>query len=63
VDTIKILRGKHITILLSGVNPEIKEELKKHHLSDLIQDAFVFDNFKAATQKACEILECPAPQN
>lgn len=62
-DTIKILRGKNITILLSGVNPEIKEEFKKHHLVDLISEAFVFDDFRAATEKACEILKCPPPRN
>jgi sulfate permease, SulP family len=62
-DAIKILRGKNITILLSGVNPEIKEAFKKHHLSDLIQDAFVFDNFRDATEKACELLDCPPPHN
>ncbi len=58
-DTIKILRGKNIIILLSGVNPDIKEELKKQHLTDLIPETFVFDYFKDATQKAYEILECP----
>jgi SulP family sulfate permease len=62
-DTIKILRGKNITILLSGVNPEIKEEFNKHHLIDLIQDAFVFDNFRDATEKACELLDCKPSRN
>ncbi len=60
-DTIKILIGKNITILLSGVNQEVKEELRKYQLNNLISEDLIFDNFKNATHKACEILECPAP--
>jgi SulP family sulfate permease len=62
-ETIKILRSKDITILLSGVNPEIKEEFRKYLLTNLIEEDLIFDNFSNATQKACEILECPAPNS
>lgn len=60
-DAIQILRSKHIAVILSGVNPEIKEEIKKHQLNNLIQEDLIFDNFSSATQKACEMLDCPAP--
>lgn len=60
-DTIKILNNKNIIILLSGVNPEIQEEFKKFKLTDVIQEEFIFDDFRHATIKACEILECAPP--
>lgn len=60
-DTINILRRKNITIILSGVNPEIKEEFEKYHLTDSIKDELIFDRFSKAIDKACELLGCPAP--
>lgn len=60
-ETINILRKKNITIILSGVNPTIKEEFKKSHLTDSIQDDLIFDSFSKAIDKACELLDCPAP--
>ncbi|PWD97930.1 SulP family inorganic anion transporter [Marinilabilia rubra] len=57
-DALKILRNRKITILLSGVNPEIKKEIKKHQLAGLIPEDLIFDNFGRATEKACEILGC-----
>lgn len=54
-DTIKMLRDKRITVLLSGVNAEIKTEIEKSQLVDLIPDEYIFDNFKHASQKANEI--------
>jgi len=56
-DAIKILRNKNIVIILSGVNHEIKEEFRKSKLFDLIKEELIFDNFAAATNKACEILK------
>lgn len=61
-DTIKILRSKNITIILSGVNPDIREEFRKSKLIDLIHEDLIFDNFSDATNKACEILGCPVPK-
>ncbi len=60
-DAVKILRNKNITILLSGVNSEIKEELIKYHLNKLIPVDLIFDNFKIATKKACEIIAHTEP--
>lgn len=58
-DTIKILKHKNVIILLSGVNSEIKDELKRSKLTNLIQEDLIFDNFNNATQKALEILNTP----
>jgi hypothetical protein len=60
-DTLGILRNKNITVILSGVNPEIKLEIKKYKLTNLVSENLIFDNFSNATQKAYEIIECPAP--
>ena len=54
-DAIKILSSKHITVLLSGVNKDIKEELFKYQLTKIIPADLIFDNFANATQKAIEI--------
>lgn len=54
-DTIKMLTDKRITVLLSGVHAEIKAEIEKSELIDLIPDEYIFDNFKHASQKANEI--------
>ena len=53
-DAIKILRNKNIMIMLSGVHPEIKEEMKKYGLLNLVSDDFIFDNFSDAILKANE---------
>jgi len=55
-DTIKILRNKKITILLSGVNNEIKSDLKKYKLTELISEDMIFDKFDLAIQKAKTVL-------
>ena len=59
-DTLKILKDKKISILLSGVNPEIKEEIRKNKLLELISENMIFDNFNRATKKALELLEFTA---
>lgn len=56
-DTIKILKNKNIIILLSGVNPEIKEKFEKYQVTALIPEELIFDHFRKATEKAREILE------
>ncbi|MDV7137516.1 sulfate permease [Maribacter sp. TH_r10] len=58
-DTIKILKNKNITILLSGLNPQVKTKFEKYQLNDLIQEDHIFDSFNKATQKAFELLSHP----
>jgi len=60
-DAIKILRRKNITIILSGVNPEIRNDFRKYQFTNLIEEKLIFDNFNDATQKACDILNCQVP--
>jgi len=62
-DAVNILRNKGITIILSGVNAEIREDLKKYRLTDLIQEELILDNFSKATEKAYEILGLTAQAN
>ncbi len=56
-DTVKILKNKNIKILLSGVNDEIKKELINYHLTKLISEDLIFDNFDHATIKAAELIK------
>jgi SulP family sulfate permease len=60
-DTIKILKNKNITIILSGVNKEIKKDIIKYQLTTYISEDLICNNFGAATEKACEILNCSIP--
>jgi SulP family sulfate permease len=62
-DAVNILRNKGITIILSGVNAEIREDLKKYQLTDLIQEELILDNFSKATEKAYKILGLTARAN
>ncbi len=55
-DTLKILRNKNITILLSGVNQEIKEEIKNYGLTQLVPEELIYDSFSGATQQAEALL-------
>lgn len=56
-DTIKILRHRNITILLSGIHPEINAEFKKYQITDLIKEEYIFDNFSEATLQARKLLQ------
>ena len=60
-ETIRLLQNKKIRVILSGVNPEIQEKFKKFKLTELVHEDFIFDSFRKATIKACELLNCPAP--
>ena len=60
-ETIKILTARQIKVILSGVHPEIKKDLIKYGLTNLITEELIFDNFNNSVIKACEILQCPVP--
>lgn len=61
-DTIEILNSRNIKIILSGVNTEIKAEMRKNKLFHLVSEDLIFDNFNNAIIKACEILKYPTPE-
>ncbi len=56
-DVLSILRKKNISVIISGVNAEVKDELIKYNLTDLVAEELIFDNFKTATEKAEELLK------
>ncbi len=56
-DVLSILRKKNISVIISGVNAEVKEELINHRFDDLISPELIVDNFKVATEKGKEILQ------
>ena len=55
--TLRILKSKNITVILSGVNLEIKEEIKKFQLTKFVNEDLIFDNFKSALKNACDMVE------
>lgn len=56
-EVIKDFRIRKVTIVLSGVRPEVREELIKCGLADLIGIDLVCDNFGEAVKKATEEIE------
>ena len=62
-DTVRILKNKHIQLIFSGVNSEVKLEFKKSKLMEMISEEMIFENFKEANIKACEILENLSSKN
>jgi sulfate permease, SulP family len=55
-DTVKILKAANISIVLSGVNPEILDEFRKYNFFELIPEDLIFDNFNLATEKSINLL-------
>ncbi len=62
-DTLKILKNKNITVLLSGVNDEVRNDLNKYGINKILIINSIFDNFNDSVKKAYEILEHPVPNN
>ncbi len=58
-EALKTLGDKGIRVILSGVNPEVKSELKKNKLTELIPEGLIFNNFKLATEIAQEMINQP----
>ena len=56
-ETIKILHARNITILLSGVNPEVKQEFEKFTITKIISKENIFENFNDAINKAKELVK------
>jgi sulfate permease, SulP family len=53
-EVIRDFRSKKVTIVLSGVRPEVREELDSCGLADMIGHEFICDNFAEAVKKATE---------
>ncbi|MBS2097414.1 SulP family inorganic anion transporter [Carboxylicivirga linearis] len=57
-DTIQILKKEGVKVILSGINAEVKEDLRKLDLVDLVSEEYILDNFNDAMQKACTLVPC-----
>ncbi len=55
-DTIKILKKEGVSVILSGVSAELRNDINDHISQDLIPGELIFDNFNQATEKAKEML-------
>ena len=53
-EVIRDFRSKKVTIVLSGVRPEVREELASFGLTDIIGQEFICDSFGEAVRKATE---------
>ena len=53
-EVIRDFRSKKVRIVLSGVRPEVREELISYGLADIIGYEFICDNFGEAVKKATE---------
>jgi hypothetical protein len=62
IETIKILHHAGVAVLLSGVNPDIKDQAKKCRLTDVIAEDMICEDFNGAIRKACDILGSPVPE-
>ena len=54
---IRDFKIRKVTIILSGVRPEVRKTLVECGLSEVIGNEFVCDNFGEAVKKATEKLE------
>ncbi|VAW25812.1 Sulfate permease, partial [hydrothermal vent metagenome] len=61
IETIKILKAENITIILSGVNYEIKTDFKKSEINNLIPNELICDNFAKALDLAERLLKAQMP--
>lgn len=48
IETLRILKKQKVLVVLSGINPELREQLKKEKISDDIEEAHIFDAFDKA---------------
>ncbi|MGQ8337906.1 SulP family inorganic anion transporter [Sunxiuqinia sp. A32] len=56
-ESIRILRKSNTTVILSGVNSDVKNELDKSQISSLIGDEYIFSSFEEAVDKALLMIE------
>jgi SulP family sulfate permease len=60
-EVIKDFRTRKVSIVLSGVRPEVRTELVKYGLTEMIGNDLVCDNFGEAVKKATEEIEKKRP--
>ena len=57
-DTIQILKKEGVTVILSGINAEVKDDLRKLDLVNIVTEENILDNFNDALKKACTLVPC-----
>ncbi len=61
IETIGILKKANITIILSGVNKEVKADFKKFEINNLIPNELICDNFDKSLNLAVRLLKSQTP--
>ncbi len=56
-DTLQILKRKNITVILSGVNTDIKADFLTFNIAEIIPEDHICDNFYDATDKGLALLD------
>ncbi len=59
IETIKILKRENITVILSGINEEIKNDFKKKRINDWIPNELICDNFDKSLCIAKNLIQSP----
>ena len=56
IETLKLLKKEKITVILSGVNAEVKTDLENSEINNWIPKELICDNFEESLVKARELL-------
>lgn len=54
---IKEFQGRKVSVILSGVNSEVREELEQAGIYDIVERANLSDNINSSVKRAREILD------
>jgi len=54
-EALKILTDSGIKVILSGVSPNVNEDLKKSNIYNLLGEGFIFNSFEVALMEAKKI--------
>ena len=63
LETIRLLKKENITVILSGVNSEINEDLQNSKINTLITNGLICDNFDKSVNIAKELLKTNSNNN
>jgi SulP family sulfate permease len=54
-ETIKTLQDSNVKLILSGVNAQVLEDLKKYKITNLIGEENILSSFERALKRSAEI--------
>ena len=55
-EIIKYLKGRHISVILTGVVPEVRMELDKHNITDMVGAENIKTSFERGLERANELI-------